>query len=258
METRRASFSVGLGHRLEVNCDAGSVTVRDGPDGAVAVVTTLRNPEAWDYTAIDSGGSIAVTARLKPGFRRTFKGFFAFVADGPRADIEVSVPQGMAAAIVTSNATVDVQGLRNGCSVGASNGRVRLADCSGALRVETSNGATTLDRLAGEISVETSNGVVKGSSLSGSVDVLTSNGKVDLDLALSPGSENSVRTSNGSVTIGVANPAAVDVSVSTANGRTSVELPRAATGAGADRARLNVRTANGSVRVFESKQAAYV
>ena len=256
METRNASFTVMPGQKLDIRCDQGSVTLRDGPTGKTTVIATLHPSDAWDYTALETGGELVIRARLKPEFRRSFRGLAHLFGDSPRAEIEVTAPPDALPVIAVANASVDVEGMRGGLAVRTSNGRVRVSECHGAISVETSNGATRLERLSGAISVHATNGAVTADGLAGSVDIQTSNGRVELDFAPEPGSESSVQTTNGSVTVAVAKPALVDVSVSTVNGRARVELP--STGEAPDRARLKVRTANGSVRVFESVRAVYV
>ncbi len=136
------------------------------------------------------------------------------------------------------------------------------------LRLESNNGRVDLEGCSGEdVSVVTSNARIEARGLRGKIDLRTSNGAIVLGLAAGNAqSEVQAVTSNGPIDVELAAGVAVDVDATTSNGRIDAaglgpEAP-ASRGSGradlhwrspewdvsAARARLSLRTSNGSVR----------
>jgi len=256
MDTRRQSFHVESGASLDVRCENGSVTLRRGPAGTITVTAQIRAPEACDYQVTCEGNAVRVHARRR-GRPGVLAAVFAGAWEQPRADIEVTAPADTQVRVDAANAAIDVDGFDSPVTLRSSNGAVRCAHLAGTTDVAASNGSIRLERLVGTLRVRATNGSISGREIAGAFTVQSTNGSVDLEVSPPRGSENSVQTTNGAVTVGVDRSVAFDVSVSTVHGRATVEVPQPAAGlAPGDRARLDVRTTNGRVRVYALAPAA--
>jgi|GEM_PF-3062929 len=163
----------------------------------------------------------------------------------------------------TDNGQIDGEGLHlRGLRFETSNGRVRLADCMGEdIGVLTSNGGIETDGLRGRVELRTSNGAIS----------VTPAETAPTDGPAAPGVEVDVTasTTNGTIHVRVPAGLAVDVDATTSNGRfdvtglgPSAPAPDNNRGYGRSqfrwrspdwdtaerRARLVLRTTNGSVR----------
>lgn len=132
---------------------------------------------------------------------------FGFNSNSPY--LNVSIPQNLAAEVVTSDGSVEAGGLAGGVDVRTSNGTMDLHDISGGVKARTSNGTVNVQNVQGEVDVVSSNGAITLGNIDGSLSAKSSNGKVTANSAITGDWE--LRSSNGKIVLGV--PAATDAKI---------------------------------------------
>ncbi len=197
-----------------------------------------------------------VTVRRMPGAPAWPGGALAIEAYLPRAAIWGGV-------VGTDNGQIDGEGLQlRGLRLETSNGRVRLADCTGQdVGVLTSNGGIETDGLRGKVELRTSNGAITVHPAEEAPQDGPSEGQPEIEVTAT--------TTNGAIRVHIPAGIAVDVDATTSNGRfdvaglgPSAPRPDGNRGfgradfrwrspewkTGARRAQLTLRTTNGSIR----------
>ncbi|GIO25280.1 DUF4097 family beta strand repeat-containing protein [Oceanobacillus sp. J11TS1] len=145
----------------------------------------------------------------------------------------------------TSNGKIEVKGLEaSSVDLQSSNGKITLGDVQGDINIKTSNGGVTLQNIIGEVTANTNNAKITLDSIQGNTNTQTTNGKITLQ---NISGEIKAKTKNAAMMIatqGFDYP----MDLETSNGKiniTSDQKPENAT--------LDLRTTNGSIRVFGSK-----
>lgn len=145
----------------------------------------------------------------------------------------------------TSNGRVEGNNIEtSSIDLQSSNGKITLDDVQGNINVKTSNGGVDLQDIVGEITAKTSNAKVTLDSVQGNPNIRTTNGKINLrDIS----GEITAKTSNAAITIATSG-FDYPMDLETSNGKVTIKSdqePKNAT--------LDLRTTNGSIRVFDSK-----
>lgn len=145
----------------------------------------------------------------------------------------------------TSNGRIEGENIETSLlDMQSSNGRIELNNIQGDTNVRTSNGRITLENVVGEVKADTNNAKLALHSIQGNANVKTTNGKIDLQ---NISGEITAKTNNAAVTIatkGFDYP----MELETSNGKITIisdQKPENAT--------FDLRTNNGSIRVFDSK-----
>lgn len=162
----------------------------------------------------------------------------------------------------SDSAAIEIRAARvDGLTLETSNGGVSAEGFTAPLVARTTNGAIRVDRHRGSMTLDSTNGRVEARRSIGAVDASTTNGRIEI--ALDEGATESIeaRTTNGAITLEL--PASWQGSVdgSTSNGRVEIETGGRGTAVRASRnsasvtigdaakAKANLRTTNGAVRV---------
>ncbi len=221
---------------IVTNVAPGSVNVKSGADGEVAVDFDLRLPEHLDCSVSQNGNVVTVNCRGKAGFR----GWPAYVwGSGPMANIIVSVPAESDLDLENRVGNISVTGAKGTIEAESSAGRVQILNCNGTVRVRTRAGSVDFENVEGTVSARSSAGAIKFSG------------------ALSKG-ENWFRTSVGSIDLSLEGPSDLTVEASAILGSISVtpELADAyrrrsqySGRIGAGTGRLIVETKTGSITI---------
>lgn len=247
---------------LDIQGWNGAVTLRPVDGARVRLVLRKTVHAATEAEAQELARAVGaeisgrqVTVRRAPGAAAWPGGGLAVEAYLPRDGVWGGV-------VGTDNGQIDGEGLHfRGLRFETSNGRVRLADCRGQ-----------------DVTVTTSNGGIEADGFRGRLDLRTSNGAISVAPAQTSGAdagataleaEVTASTSNGLIQVRLPAGLAVDVDAATSNGRFDVsglgaEAPRPESSRGFGRAeyrwrspgweeaprraRLALRTTNGSVR----------
>ncbi|WP_238655047.1 DUF4097 family beta strand repeat-containing protein [Paenibacillus piscarius] len=132
---------------------------------------------------------------------------FGFNSNSPY--LNVSIPQKLAAQVVTSDGSIEAGGLAGGMDVRTSNGTMDLHDISGGVKARTSNGTVNVQNVQGEVDVVSSNGAITLGNIDGALTAKSSNGKVTAKSAITGDWE--LKSSNGKIDLEV--PVATDAKI---------------------------------------------
>lgn len=145
----------------------------------------------------------------------------------------------------TSNGRIEGKDIETSLfNLQSSNGKIELDNIQGDTNVRTSNGKITLENIIGEVKANTNNAKLTLDSIQGNVNVETTNGKVDLQ---NISGEITAKTNNAAVSI-AAKGFDYPMNLETSNGKITIisnKKPENAT--------FDLRTNNGTIRVFDSK-----
>lgn len=124
----------------------------------------------------------------RPGFLSMFS---LFKHNDASADFIADIPANVAVDALTSNGSVDIDGVSAGVTARTLNGNVKASNVAGPLSLSTSNGNVVLDANAlsatDSISLQTKNGVIQANlppGLEGTFDLSVLNGSLTSDLPL--------------------------------------------------------------------------
>lgn len=134
------------------------------------------------------------------------------------------------------------------------------------LEIETTNGRVRIEGPGGEVRAAATNGAVEVEDAAGAVEATTTNGGVRVAFRKSPAAgSHRVATTNGSVTLLLPPDATGSFEASTVNGGIKTDFPLEVSGGlggrrlngrlGEGRARFELRTINGGVRIIRQGQA---
>ena len=247
------TFSVGASPKLRVSGYNGPISVKAGPDGAIRVQTTLKNPTNVDYQATQDGDTIEVVAR-----RRGKQSVFGFFGHGGGVRIAVTAPAATNVDLESSNGRIELRGMEAGGTVRTSNGRILVGEVDGHFEVATTNSRIEVRGIHGSGAMRTSNGRIVLEDARGEFRATTSNGSISFDGEFAPGSSNELKTVNGSVAVKLHGAPSLKIDAATTNGKVVCGLSGAASQSdkthlvavvGDGEAELVARTTNGSVRI---------
>jgi hypothetical protein len=182
-ETLEKNFQVTSPARLELGNIRGSVELRAGEDGVIAV-TAVKQVGTGDAerTEIEmtqpSAGTVVVRTRY-PEATWTW----LFGSHPCKVDYVVRAPRACALRLWGVSNTLEVSGFEGECSIETVSGEVELRDLTGALRLRTVSGNASVERLSGTFDLKTVSGdvalkesglaSVRSTSISGNVRLAT-------------------------------------------------------------------------------------
>lgn len=254
-ETRVTHVEHVAGKPIKVGSFNGSVAIRKGGTDKVDVTATIRarNKERLEKVAIRTERSADGTLHIEPLFpENQHKG-----SEG--VSFEITVPDAAGVSVLTSNGSVDVDGLAGKADLIASNGAVTLTSHTGDAKLKTSNGSIKVRNTTGDIDADTSNGHIDLVGVTGSVKADTSNGGIDCEMAAAGQGPVNLDTSNGAIHLTVgpafggslvadtsnASITLVNIDAATAN----VEKGHASIKFKAEGSRSVLDTSNGSITI---------
>lgn len=219
----RYEFDVDDDAALEARVDSGSIEIRNGLVGRIAVSASGGNDD-WEIEGSASGVSIRPVKRWRARSAR----------------VVVDVPSGTRVEVKSASATVRLAGTFGETSLRSASGdlligapeSVSAATASGDVRVEgvvadasitTASGDIEIGRVGGRLSVTTASGDVRASAVEGDLRVGTTSGDVRIDR--SNGSDITVKSVSGDVTLGLPSGIRVEPDLTTLSGRTKLPVP---------------------------------
>lgn len=260
------------GGRVEVDTDAGSVTIRGASRTGVHVVVTSKSDDLekyWDFRFEETPGAVRVVADRKEGFL-TFRNV-------PSPSFELEVPSRSAIAIDTAGGSVhvaavegqvdvdtaggsiEVSEVRGNANLDTAGGGISVRDLDGALRADTSGGSIRVERVSGDATLDTSGGSITAREAGGRVDADTSGGSIEVVFARGNGKGGALETMGGGIVIRVDPNVGLDIDASSMGGSVSSGLPVTIQGEakrtslrgklGAGGASLTASTMGGSIRI---------
>ncbi|KQR08481.1 hypothetical protein [Cellulomonas sp. Leaf334] len=186
----------------------GHVTVTTGGDRVEVDRTARTVLSAASYRVDESPDRLRVSYRCewwRPGFCS--------------ASLDVTVPDGTAVLVRTSDGSVTATTLRGPLDVHVSDGSVDVSDIDGDVTVRSSDARASVTDVRGTVDVSSSDGPIEVSDISGDVITRSSDGRTEISDARA---NIDVRSIDGGVTVyGTGEPVALDIT--TLDGRQTVE-----------------------------------
>lgn len=261
------------GGKVEVDTDAGSVSVRGAGRSGVRVVVTSKSDDLeayWDFRFESNAGVVRVVAERKDEYRRGY-------SKVPSPTFELEVPERATVAVETAGGSVRVASLEGAVKVDTAGGNIDVVDVrgdaaldtagggidvrnlDGALTADTSGGSIRVERVSGDASLETSGGSIEVVEAGGRVDAETSGGSIDVAFSKGNAKGGSLETMGGGIHVAVDPSIGLDISASTMGGSVSTNLPVTVQGTGkksslqgklgSGGAALKASTMGGSIRI---------
>jgi len=282
----KKSFQVGVGGRLTLETDIGSVEVqsRDGNTLDVEVLFQERHGgrrrmedflEDFDIDFQQRGNDVFVKAE----YLRDRSGFWDSIGRYVRVEFRVTVPRKYNVDLQTSGGSISVDDLEgevmaktSGGSLEfgrikgsvrgrTSGGSIDLEECDGRVDVETSGGSIDIGKVRSDVRAHTSGGGIHVEEVMGTIDASTSGGSVTAKITRQPQSNCQLKTSGGGITVYMARDVKVNVDARTSGGRVSTDFPVTVQGELSKRSlhapingggpELYLRTSGGSIYIRE-------
>lgn len=206
----QAQLGVGAGSRLMLRTVNGTVNVRADQTSTIQIRAEGDDVDIREAVEIrQDGDQVAV---------RTTR--------GDEIDFNVLVPPDCRVAVYTSNADVNLIGLRAPSSVETTNGDLTLTDLAAPCRLQTAHGSITGRRLSNHLTVESAGGDIQvlSSRLSG-LALHTASGDLTIETSLDPKGEYVLHSGSGDTELRLPPTTQATVEVHTLTGVVSFHLP---------------------------------
>jgi Putative adhesin len=165
--------------RLVLRVDSGGLSIRSGPAGRVTeqrqLTWSTRRPVVTESLA---GGTLTITSRCPAGQRTC------------GAQLELTVPSGVAVQAELAAGNVAVSGLRGQVSVTASSGAIRLTSLAGPVRANSDSGDIVGEALtSGQVQARDDAGDISlaFAAVPGAVSATSDAGEVSIEVPRRPG-----------------------------------------------------------------------
>ncbi len=207
VQTSTVSEAAGDAEMLKVNT-IGNVTVRGGGRGTVDFTVTRKVRARNEADAREALQESGVSLTRQGRYVRLVVGDEA----GP-ADLQVSVPRGLRAIVVATEAgNIDISDLDGSTQAQTGAGEGRVTRVKGSVDLTTAGGAMRLGDIGGWVRVNTAGGDITADSIGGEARLITAGGDITVQKA---GAGIRAETAGGKVRIGQAGGAVI---ASTAGG----------------------------------------
>ncbi len=246
-DTRTLTIDAAQLQSLMVQSHNGDITVHGKPDVTqIEAVITARYGGATAESAERCRQAVEIVSAAETGGEHKLHARFK----QPRAsdwqteiNFRVSVPERIAAKLVSHNGDIVVENIKGACSVSTHNGDVAVSAPSRSLRVVTHNGQARV------------------ASQGEDVNITSHNGNIHLDATQCARVAGSVQTHNGGIIAKFGETTSAELDCATNNGtirstapwRVSQSGPQrtiGTIGAGESETRLRLQTHNGSISII--------
>jgi len=231
------TYDVQPGSRLSVETQNGSIEIASWDQNTVQVEGTkfASSKGLLDSISIDSHGSpdsVALRAIVPPGFH-----------GNAGASFTIKVPRKVTLErIVSSNATISVDGIEGEARLHTSNGAIHATMIRGPVEARTSNASIEVEDQRGDVDAHSSNGHIRVESTGGKLRAETSNSSIEATLKdPTPTEPVKLDSSNGHITLTLEAAKLPEVKADTNNSSIELRLP---SNAGL---RLHASTSNSSI-----------
>lgn len=211
---------------------AGSIRVNGWEKNEIKVVGTLgEGVEDLGFTV--AGNKATIEVKLKRGLKH----------HNGDADLQISVPRGVALSVETVSADIDVAAVERSVDVESVSGTITLTGRARDVKVESVSGNVTVKGALARVNAESVSGTVRLEGISGEIDAETVSGSIEVsgseisnascesvsgNISFTGGLSREGRYSfdsfSGSVTLQLPDDTDADVSMSTFSGRVVNEL----------------------------------
>lgn len=261
------------GGAVEIDTDAGSVSVKGAGRSGVHVVVTSKDAnleQYWDFRFESADGVARIVAERKEEYKRGHSRI-------PSPSFELEVPVRASLSVDTAGGSVHVDSLEGAVDVDTAGGNIEVSDVKGnvsldtaggsidvrsiqgTVRADTSGGSIHMERVSGDLSADTSGGSIRVTEAGGRVDADTSGGSIDVTFSRGNASGGALETMGGGIRVAVDPTVGLDIDASTMGGTVSSALPITVQGKvkksalrgklGGGGASLTASTMGGSIRI---------
>lgn len=255
-ETRiEKELPLAPGGRVEVDTDAGSVTLTGSNRQGARVVVTSRADDLekyWDFRFDSSENAVRIVAERKDEYRRGSSKI-------PSPSFEIEIPRQTSVLVDTAGGSIEIEEISGDASLDTAGGGIEVRNLDGALQADTAGGSIRVERVSGDASLDTAGGSIRVYGAGGRVDADTSGGSIEVEFTRGNASGGSLETMGGSIRILVDPTVGLDIDASTLGGTVSTALPVTVQGTvkksslrgklGPGGASLDASTMGGSIRI---------
>jgi DUF4097 and DUF4098 domain-containing protein YvlB len=249
MRHHAAAFALAATAAAFCGCDVAAW----GPESRQHVTETRRLDAQGTFTLENTNGAVVIETWTEPSVSIEAEKV------GPEGELDQ-----MRVEIRGEGDRVDVT-TRHPRVTWGRHGRVEYhvkVPAQARVEVQTTNGSVRVSGTGGALRASTTNGSVEVTAAAGGVEASTTNGSIRVAFRDAPGEGwQRLNTTNGSITLTLPPDAAGDFEAHTVNGGISTDFPLTVSGRiggrrlqgrlGDGRARFDLRTVNGSVKILK-------
>lgn len=159
----------------------GSIDVRRGQEGEVAVDTKITEPDLVDFEIGQNGNVVSIKSHTK-SWNPVLWGSY-FLSQGPRTSVSVLVPQQADLSLETSTDPINVNGVSGTIDADSKTGSIQLAGCSGIISATSHTGSLNLDNVNGALTIHATTGSTRFvGSLTDNTTFRSTTGSIDITL----------------------------------------------------------------------------
>lgn len=248
--SRRESFEVTGGVRLDVETRSGSVDVRAGSEGRVVVTIDGAAADDWEVTSFAG----AVTVRPGWGWRSRSARVTVEAPAGSEVDVrgastDVTLLGSFGATRVrTQSGDIRADTVAE-LDVNTASGNVRVHSVAGRAVIATVSGDAELTAVGGGLLMSSASGDLKAHHLAGDAHISTTSG--DVRIGRFDGDEIAVKCVSGDVSLKLPTGIRVEPDISTLSGRTRLPHPAPPSPDSGERrtVRLLLKTVSGNITI---------
>jgi hypothetical protein len=134
----------------------GSIDVRKGSEGEIAIDTRVTEPDLIDVEIIQNGNIVTVKTHTKSW--DPFRWGSHLLSLGPRTSITIATPEQTDLDLETQTDPIKVNGLSGTLNLDSKTGSIQLNACSGTISAITHTGSLNFDDVNGTISSRATTG----------------------------------------------------------------------------------------------------
>lgn len=225
LDTIDQTFTVAEQSELVISNVSGSITIRAGEVGTIAVRAVKRgNRDAMAHTAIAMSGE-GNTVRVET--RHDSRGVFGLVrASMSAVDYTVTVPADCHVVAKGVSADIEIDGLRAPVIVETVSGRIRVAGALGECSTTSVSGRVELEDIEGELQARTTSGEVKVlTSRLRTFNLQSVSGAITVDTPLTRDAYYFGKTVSGGLRLLVPEGTGAMVQMKSISGHATVDMP---------------------------------
>ena len=246
------TFKVGDTPQLKIQMRSGSLEVRPGREGEIAVTVDTNS----GTMSVEQRGDTVVVGPMPEGKRARYAAITAEIPDG--ADLEVA----------TASADVVIRQRLGRFDVATASGEIRFGDAerlqaksasgdirgakvTGESRAVTASGDIRISEVGERASLSTASGDIQIKSSTGRLTTNTVSGDIRVDEVTGP--EIQAKSMSGRVRLGIPKGTRLDLDANTYSGKVKLPSPDPSPGPPEREMTVKVRLVSGDLRIARTK-----
>lgn len=184
-EKRELSVDARGMETLDIEAGAGSLDVTGIPGASRILVTaTIEIPDADANEARQIIEEDLVLTLDNDGSRAVLEGYFRdsrrLFGEGPRVNLDVRVPDGLAVDIEDGSGPVEVRDVVGAIELEDNSGSIRITDNGGLLTIKDGSGSIEIERSGGDVRIVDGSGSIMVAGVDGNVTIEDGSGSIDV------------------------------------------------------------------------------